>query len=191
MMATSTLRGVDGRVSAKVVGEEGDAVVVGRDLGVELGDGEVFPTVYPNGGEEGIVGLVEASEKILDKLFLVDWPACCGQLICVALHLVEELLRRHVVLPRPCEGDAEIGDPCSGLGGKHHLDCPPDFCCRVHPDGGDEDVRREGVDEEGEDMLVHGHPRVVGGVGLAGCLAIFFAGDVLRRWHLLSLDIAQ
>jgi hypothetical protein len=93
-------------------------------LGIELGDGEVFPTIYPNGGEEGIVGLVEASEKILDKLFLIDWPAYCGQLICVALHLVEELLRRHVVLPRPCEGDAEIRDPCSGLGGKHRLDPP-------------------------------------------------------------------
>jgi hypothetical protein len=53
-------------------------VVVGRDLGVELGDGEVFPTVYPNGAEEGVVGLVEAGEKILDELFLVDWPACCS-----------------------------------------------------------------------------------------------------------------
>jgi hypothetical protein len=72
------LREVDGRVSAKVVGEEGDAVVVGGDLGVELGDSEVFPTIYPNGGEEGIVGVVEAGEKILDELFLVDRLACYG-----------------------------------------------------------------------------------------------------------------
>jgi hypothetical protein len=76
--SASTLRGVDGRVSANVVGEEGDAVVVCRDLGVELGDGEVFPTVYPNGGEEGVVGLVEAGEEILNELFLINWPACCS-----------------------------------------------------------------------------------------------------------------
>jgi hypothetical protein len=178
------LRGVDGRIYAKVVGEEGDAFVVGRDLGIELSDGEVFPTIYPNGGEEGVVGLVEAGEKILDELFLVDWPACYSQLICLALHLVEELLRRHVVLPHPCEGDAEVRDPCSGLGGKHRLDRPLDLCCRFHTDGGDEDVRRESVDEEREDMLVHRHPHIIGGVGLAGCLAIFLAVDVLRWQNL-------
>jgi hypothetical protein len=50
----STLRGVDRGASTKVVGEERDAIVVGRDLGVELGDGEVFFTVYPNGSEEGL-----------------------------------------------------------------------------------------------------------------------------------------
>jgi hypothetical protein len=66
------LHGVDGRISAKVVTEEGDAVVIVGDLGIELGDGEVFPTVYPNGGEEGIVGLVEAGEEILNEFFLVD-----------------------------------------------------------------------------------------------------------------------
>jgi hypothetical protein len=78
MWPASTLRGVDRRISAKVVGEEGDAVVIGRDLGVELNDGDVFPTVYPNGGEERIVGVVEAGEEILNKLFLVDWLAGCG-----------------------------------------------------------------------------------------------------------------
>jgi hypothetical protein len=83
MMATSawpasTLYGVDGRVSAKVVGEEGDAVVVRRDLAIELGNGEVIPIVYPNGGEEGIVGLIEAGEEILNELFLVDLSACCS-----------------------------------------------------------------------------------------------------------------
>jgi hypothetical protein len=83
MMATSTwpasaLRRVDGGASAKVVGEERDAVVVGGDLGVELGDGEVFPTVDPDGGEEGVVGLVEAGEEILNEFFLVDGPAGGG-----------------------------------------------------------------------------------------------------------------
>jgi hypothetical protein len=77
MMATSTwpastLRRVDGGASAKIVGEERDVVIVGGDLGIELGDGEVFSTVYPNGGEEGVVGLVEAGEEILNEFFLVD-----------------------------------------------------------------------------------------------------------------------
>jgi hypothetical protein len=66
------LRGVDRGASAKVVGEERDVIVVGRDLGVELGDGEVFSTVYPNGGKEGVVGLVEAGQEILNEFFLVD-----------------------------------------------------------------------------------------------------------------------
>jgi hypothetical protein len=97
--------------SANVVGEEFDTVVVGGDLVVQVGDTEVLGAVDPDGGEEGVVGLVEASEEILNEFFLVERPACCSKFIGEALHLGEVLRRGQVLLPRPGEGDAKVGDP--------------------------------------------------------------------------------
>jgi hypothetical protein len=97
--------------STNVVGEELDAVVVGGDMVVQVGDGEVLGTVDPDGGEEGVVGLVEAGEEVLDEFFLVKGPACCSKFIGEALHLGEVLCRGHVLLPHPSEGDAKVRDP--------------------------------------------------------------------------------
>jgi hypothetical protein len=90
------------------VGEELDVILIGLDLGVEIADGEVFNTIDPNGGEEGVVGVVEAGEEILHEFFLVDRSARCSELISESLHLGEELRRRHVVLLRFGEGNAQV-----------------------------------------------------------------------------------
>jgi hypothetical protein len=103
---------IDGGVSsANVVGEEFDAVVVGGDMVVQVGDREVLGAVDPDGGEEGVVGLVEAGEEVLNEFFLVERPACCRKFIGEALHLCEVLRRGQVFLPRPGEGDAKVRDP--------------------------------------------------------------------------------
>jgi hypothetical protein len=57
--------------SANVVGEELNAAVVGSDVVVQVGDGEVLGAVDPDGGEEGVVGLVEAGEEVLNEFFLI------------------------------------------------------------------------------------------------------------------------
>jgi hypothetical protein len=103
--SVSTGCSIDG---APDVGEELDAILIGLDLGVEIADGEVFSTIDPDGGEEGVVGVVEAGEEILHEFFLVDRPARCSELISKSLHLGEELCRRHVVLLRFGEGNAQV-----------------------------------------------------------------------------------
>ena len=108
-VAASTRGDVGGGASTEVVVEEGDAVVVGADLGVQLAHGEIFRTVYPDGGEEGIVGVVKTGEEILNEFILVDRPARCCKLIGKALHLGEVLRRRHVtLLLRLGEGNAQV-----------------------------------------------------------------------------------
>jgi hypothetical protein len=103
---------VDGGVSsANVVGEELDAAVVGSDVVVQVGDREVLGAVDPDGGEEGVVGLVEAGEEVHNELFLVEGPACYSKFISEALHLGEVLRRGQVLLPCPGEGDAKVRDP--------------------------------------------------------------------------------
>jgi hypothetical protein len=103
---------VDGGISsANVVGEELDAVVVGSDMVVQVGDREVLGAIDPDGSEEGVVGLVEASEEILNEFFLIKGPTCCSKFIGEALHLGEVLRRGQVLLPRPGEGDAKVRDP--------------------------------------------------------------------------------
>jgi hypothetical protein len=37
---------------------------------VPVGDGEVLGAVDPDGSEEGVVGLVEAGEEVLNEFFL-------------------------------------------------------------------------------------------------------------------------
>jgi hypothetical protein len=99
------LGGVDRGVSANAVAEEVDAAIVGTDLPIQLAHGEVT-IVEPNGGEEGVVDVIEAGEEILNKLFLVNCPACINKFVRIALHLGGVLCGRHVLLPRPGEGDA-------------------------------------------------------------------------------------
>jgi hypothetical protein len=103
--STSTGSSID---RAPNVREELDAILIGLDLGVEVAHGEVFSTIDPDGGEEGIVGVVEAGEEILHEFFLVDRPARCSELISESLHLGEELRRCHVVLLRLGEGNAQV-----------------------------------------------------------------------------------
>jgi hypothetical protein len=102
---------VDDASTDCAISEEVDVVVIGDNLSVQIGGGEDVGAIYHDGGEEGIVRVVEAGKEILNKFLLVDRPACRRKFVGVALHLGEELGRGHILLPRPSEGDAEVRDP--------------------------------------------------------------------------------
>jgi hypothetical protein len=101
----------DGTSTDCAISQEVDVVVIGDNLSILISGGEDVGAVYPDGGEEGIVRVVEAGEEILNEFLLIDRPACRRKFVGVALHLGEELGRGHVLLPRPGEGDAEVRDP--------------------------------------------------------------------------------